>query len=201
MELDQVTFVGPSIDDTEILALLPRNLAGLLQQLNGFIQYGGGLHFRGACQKPTWHSIREAWLGEDAFHRLYPTVIPSDIPFAEDCMGDQFLLRAEQVWKLSAETGEVESLGVSLGAFLRSAQANPVEYLSMEPLSQFEQEGGKLEPGQLLAAWPPFCVKQAAEGVHLAAIPADERHQFLADFARQIRDVPDGGEIKVKWED
>jgi hypothetical protein len=34
--------------------------------------------------------------------------------------------------------------------------------------------------------------------VHLAAISADERRGFLADFAAQIRDVPDGGEIRFR---
>jgi hypothetical protein len=40
--------------------------------------------------------------------------------------------------------------------------------------------------------------KDAASGVYLAAVPADERRRFLADFAAQIRDVPDGGKIELK---
>jgi hypothetical protein len=46
MELDYVTFVGPPLDDGEILAKIPANLAGLLQPVNGFIQFHGGLHVR-----------------------------------------------------------------------------------------------------------------------------------------------------------
>jgi hypothetical protein len=201
MQLDHVTFVGPPIDDAELLARLPKNLAGLLQQINGFIQYKGGLHVRGACLEPAWHSLRDAWLGEHAFHQLYPDVQPDDVPFAEDCMGDQFLLRDGQVWRLAAETGEMGSLAVTLGEFLHSVQAEPIQYLSMQPLLQFQQEGGNLEPGQLLAAFPPFFVKQAADGVRLAAIRGDERRRFLADVAAQIRDVPDGGEIVFKFVD
>jgi hypothetical protein len=34
--------------------------------------------------------------------------------------------------------------------------------------------------------------------VRLAAVSADERRRFLADFAAQIRDVPDGGEIEIE---
>jgi hypothetical protein len=198
MELSQVTYVGPPIDDRELLAQLPANLARLSQQLNGFIQFHGGLHIRGACREPAWHSLRDAWLGEFAYHRLYPDVKPEDVPFGEDCMGDQFLLRAGQVWQLAAETGEVKPKDVSLSEFLRLAQADPLTYLAMQPLLQFHQEGGILEPGRLLAAYPPFCVKEAASGVHLAAVSADERRRFLADFAAQIRDVPDGGKIEFK---
>jgi hypothetical protein len=199
MDLDQVTYVGRPADDDELLVLAPANLAELMQQVNGFLQFQGGLHIRGACREPAWHSLRDAWLGEFAYHRLYPAVRPEDVPFGEDCLGDQFLLRDGQVLRLRAETGEVELLGVSLGEFLRLAQADPVEYLGLEPLVRFQQEGGVLKPGELLAAYPPFCVKQAAAGVHLAAVAAEERRRFLADFAAQIRDVPDGGEIEIKW--
>lgn len=88
MQLAHVTFVGPPIDDRDLLSNLPKNLADLLEQINGFIQFHGGLHLRGVCRKPVWHSLRAAWLGKHAFHRLYPEVVePEDIPFAEDAWG------------------------------------------------------------------------------------------------------------------
>src|SRR3954453_4788104 len=111
MRLEDVTFVGPPIDDPEVLGLLPPELAGLLAGQNGFVQFRGGLHVRGACRGPAWHSLREAWLGEGSFHRHYPEVRPGDVPFAEDCLGDQFLLREGRVWRLAGETGEVVPLG------------------------------------------------------------------------------------------
>jgi hypothetical protein len=197
MELDHVTFVGPPLDDGEILAQIPANLAGLLQQLNGFIQFHGGLHIRGACRQPFWHSLRDAWIGVQAFHSLYPAVHPEDIPFAEDCLGDQFLLRDGRVLRLAAETGELEALDLSLAEFFHAVQADPIDFLSLQPLLRFQRDGGTLEPGQLLAAYPPFCTEEAADGVDLAAISADERRRFLADFAAQIRDVPEGGKIVV----
>src|SRR5437016_6339491 len=118
MKLENLNYTGPAIDDPEILAKLPKGLAELLQENNGFIQYHGGLHMRGACKAPDWHSLRDAWLGEHAFHRLYPDVKPDDIPFAEDCLGDQFLLRGGEVWHLYAETGEVEALEANFKQFM-----------------------------------------------------------------------------------
>jgi hypothetical protein len=201
VELKHVTFTGPPLDDEELLARLPANLAGLLGQINGFLQFHGGLHVRGACREPTWHSLRDAWDGEAAFHRLYPEVRPEDVPFAEDNLGDQFLLRDGRVWRLAAETGEVESLEVGLAGFFEAVEADPVEFLRLHPLLQFQQEGGRLEPGQLLAAFPPFCTKESADGVSLAAISADEQRRFLADLAAQLRDVPEGGRIDYRVEE
>ena len=108
---------------------------------------------RGACREPAWHSLRE-----------------DDIPFAEDAVGDQWILRGDQVLRLAAETGDVEPLG-----------------LGLHPLLQLHQEGGRLEPGQLISVYPPFCTKESADGVSLRPVPADECHAFLWSLAEQLR--------------
>src|SRR5687767_14998925 len=46
MRLEHLDFTGPAIDDPEILGNLPKALAALLEETNGFVQYGGGLHVR-----------------------------------------------------------------------------------------------------------------------------------------------------------
>jgi hypothetical protein len=198
VQLEHVTFSGPPVDDGGMLDRLPANLAGLLRQINGFIQFHGGLHVRGACYGPDWHSLRDAWYDESAFWRLYPEVRQADVPFAEDCMGDQFLLRDGVVLKLAAETGDVESLGVNLQQFFEAVAADPVEYLSLHPLLQHQRDGGRLEPGQLLAAFPPFCTKQSADSVSLAAISAGEQRHFLVGMAAQVRNLPEGGNIDFR---
>ncbi|WP_213544330.1 hypothetical protein [Vannielia litorea] len=198
MELSHVTFQGPPLDDHELLEQLPESLAGLLDSLNGFIQFGGGLHVRGACAGPEWHSLRRAWLGPRSISDLFSTVDQSWIPFAEDCVGDQFLLRSQEVLRLSAETGEVDATGLSVGDFIRSANSNPIDFLSMEPLLQFQEEHGSLADGQLIHAYPPFCTKEAAQGVSLRAVPAWELHEFHSDLAKALPGVGGGLRIEVR---
>lgn len=192
MDLGHITFQGPPIDDREVLARLPEDLAGLLDQLNGFIQFGGGFHVRGACSEPAWHSLREAWLSESAVHELYSGVRDSDIPFGQDCLGDQFLLRDGIVRHLSAETGEVETLGLSLMQFIERIQVDPMEVLGLQPLQKFLQSGGQLEPGRLIHAYPPFCTEEAANGVSLRDVPALELLEVHAQLARQVAGLPGG---------
>jgi hypothetical protein len=190
-----VTFVGPAIDDSETLDRLPAALKKLLSDTNGFVAYGGGLHVRGACHAPDWHSMRLAWSGEFAFHATYADVAADDVPFAQDAVGDQWFLREDEVVQLSAETGEVLGTGLDLEGFLAGVEREPVETLGLHPLVQFGRESGRLEPGQLLHVYPPFCTKEAEGGVSLQAVPISERLHFLAELARQM---PATGEFRIE---
>jgi hypothetical protein len=127
--------------------------------------------------------------GERAIHALYEDVASDDIPFAQDCVGDQFLLRDGHVLRLLAETGEIEGAAIDLRDFFGQIERDPVEFLSSAP-------DHKLEPGQLLHAYPPFCMKEAAKGCSLQAVPAGELILFHAELAARLKDVPDGGKIR-----
>lgn len=199
MELHNVTWQGHAIDDAAMLRRLPETLRGLLIQINGFIQFGGGLHVRGACTAPDWHSLRFAWDGEDAFHRLYSSVMPSDVPFAEDAVGDQYLLREGIVFRLFAEFDQVESLETGLFTFLHRAQAEPMKLLSLEPLMQFSDEGGQMQPGELLSVMPPLVCRESLQDCNVRTVATTDRRRFLAGLARQIRDIPDGGSFTFDW--
>jgi len=196
MELDQITFQGPPIDDPEVMGKVPEALRNLLVQVNGFIQFGGGFHIRGACRAPLWHSLSYVWAGPTALFRLFSAVRDTDVPFAQDGLGDQYLLRDGRVLRLQAETGEIGEFSDSLPSFLEAVQREPVEILQLQPLLAFWEEGGKLEPGHLLSVYPPFCTKESAAGVSYRAIPAEERIGFLADFAAQLANHTDGAKIR-----
>lgn len=200
LDLPHLTYSGPPIDDAETLGRVPQPLRGALAQRNGCIAYRGGFHVRGACREPAWHSLREAWDGPMAFHELYEEVLDSDVPFAEDALGDQFLLRGEEVWHLWAETGEIERKALTLEAFMGEVFADATEALALEPVLAFLDAGQELKPGQLLMAYPPFCVSQSDDGVTLTAISTQERREFLATIARQIHGLPDGAEVQFRIE-
>jgi hypothetical protein len=201
LDLPHLTWSGPPIDDPETLARVPDPLRSALAARNGCIAWRGGLHVRGACREPAWHSLRSAWEGSDAFHLLYEEVLESDVPFAEDALGDQFLIRDDEVWHLWAETGEIERRAPTLEAFMAEILAEPTQSLALEPVMAFLDAGQSLEPGQLLMAYPPFCVTQSDAGVTLTAIDTFERREFLATISRQIHDLPDGAEVQFRVEE
>lgn len=192
----ETTYQGPAIDDPDILEYVPPELRELLAETNGFVRWSGGLHLRGACRKPQWHSLREAMFGPMALHALYPDVLdPTDVPFAQDCSGDQFVLRGGEVHQLAAEVGEIDPLGIDLRGFLAQIEADPVEALCMHPLLRYLRDGGVLQPGRLLLAYPPFCTGQSGAGASLRDVPALEVIRFHADLARRINDLGGGEEF------
>src|SRR5512147_2404586 len=182
LSLPHLVYSGPPVDDPAVLARLPAPLAAALQERNGCVAYLGALHVRGACHAPAWHSLRHAWEGADAYCALYPTVTPTDVPFAEDAFGNQFLLREGRVELLEAESGELHPVAPTLEAFFASVLSDPSSILAYEPLTAMARVGGRLEPGQLLSVYPPFVVAESANGVSLKPMDALERRLWLADL-------------------
>lgn len=188
---------GPPIDDNDLLARLPAEYRRLLETVNGYVAYQGGLHVRGACGAPAWHSLRSAWCGVDAIHRLFPAVAAEDLPFGQDGLVDQFVLRDGYVWKLDAEIGELKPLKLTLPEFDAAVRADADEFLALGPLREFQAQGGNLEPGQLLSVMPPFVFKESAAGVTYRAVPVLDRLKFLSHLGGELRDVHDGATVHL----
>ena len=192
-------FFGPDIDDRDTFERLPPALQTILEDTNGFVLLGGGFHLRGACSTPTWHALRRAWEGPMALHRLFKNITPQDIPFAQDAVGDQFILRQGQVHRLWAETGILEDMQMPLGDFFDQIDEDPMGFLDLGPLDLFHEDGDKLPLGHLLHVYPPLCTAQAEEGIQLKAVPADDCINFLADLARQLDGLPEGTAIEIRF--
>jgi len=191
MNIPSITWRGESPDDIEIMRELPPELVSVLAEVNGFIVHSGALHVRGASIKPEWHSLRSAWRGPQAFHVLYGAVSGSDIPFAQDQLGDQFLLRVGRIYRLDAETGEMTFFCESLSAFLKGLAGDVETFLNVSLRHT-------LQPGQLLHAYPPFCVKEASVGTSLRPCPAREVILVHARFAKEVAELPDGTRVEIR---
>jgi hypothetical protein len=55
--------------------------------------------------------------------------IPEDVPFAQDAVGDQWLLRDGRVVRLLAETGDIENHDDDLVGFGAAADRTPIDTL------------------------------------------------------------------------
>jgi len=200
MDLPGLTYRGAAIDDVDIIDRLPMDLQQLLAQRNGFVAFRGGLHVRGACTTPAWHSLRAVMEGPESFAERYRVVKRGDVPFAQNVFGDQFILRGNAVQRLDAYADTLAPIAADLTGFFALVQQDPIETLALGHLAQFEGSGETLRPGELLMEWPPFVVEGSEKGVTLRRIPVADRLEFLADIARQLRGVADGTKVEFKIE-
>jgi hypothetical protein len=193
MSISSVTWHGAAIDDAELLKDLPPELVDILNHTNGFIVHHGAFRLRGAIRAPDWHSLRSAWRGVHGFCTLYDSVLPTDVPFGQDQLGDQFLLRDDKIVRLSAETGAIRAIASSVASFFDRLKDDIVGFLNVG--LQYA-----IQPGELLFAYPPFCCQESGSGSLLKPLPAEQVILFHADLARQIKDVPDGARIVFRVE-
>ncbi len=198
MTLQGVTFQGPPLKNLEKIERLPDELIELLWQINGFVAYAGGLHLRGMVDEPGWHSFERYRSGEMALSKLFSAVENSDLPFGQDFLGNQFVLRDSEVWKLRADTGEIRGLDVELAGFFEAVRRDPIAYLRLDLLAEYHDLHGMLEPGELVHTMPPLAMRRDGRKPALKSAPVDNALSFLANFARQIADVPEGEVVNLR---
>ncbi|MCB0688962.1 MAG: hypothetical protein KDC53_20630, partial [Saprospiraceae bacterium] len=156
---------------------LPSELKSFYTEINGIVAYRGGLHIRGCVSGPDWHSLRYFWKGPKALYRQFASLRENDIPFAEDCLGDQYFWRLGTVWRLFFDNGDVEDLELELYDFFEEVEKDPVDFLDLEPLVYFLDQGNEIEAGQYLVPDPPFTVE--SDTYAFKVLPSD---QFFHDF-------------------
>ena len=191
LSIEGVTFAAPGAAD-EIDPRLPDALRAALAQHDGFIVDDGAFHMRGVgASHPSWHRLDGCVVGDGGVFDVYDVLEPGDVAFAQNMLGDQFILRGEAVYFLDAEVGELERVSGTLQAFLGSVN---------DEGDNLPRYGGRapLELGDLMHAHPPFCCVTDSGAYSLRPTGADELHRFHAELYIQMRDLPDGAQLSFE---
>ncbi|MBC7351479.1 MAG: SMI1/KNR4 family protein [Thermogutta sp.] len=187
---------GPE-DHLRSLSHLAEELAALLHQRNGFFAYQSALLVRPLShERPPLGVIQwnEAGLWKEEYHADLGEVIF----FAEDVFGNQFAIRSGGVWFFDAETGDLEFIAESLDEWARLVVGNPEYWTGYPLLQQWQAKHGTLPAGERLAPKLPFVLGGGYEVENLYSVNDVEGMRFRGSLARQIRDVPDGAQIRIK---
>ena len=186
---------GPQLSD-RLLALAGTEgaaLLALLQQRNGFYAFESALHVLPHSEDRGLESWNAPALWRDA----YADLADGYLFFAEDLFGGQFCLRGEEVGTFDPETGEFEAMANDLEGWAREILAD-YEVLTGHPLAQaWQRQHGPLPAGQRLLPKMPFVAGGEYELSNLYPLDAVEGMRFRAELARQIRDAPDGAQIRI----
>lgn len=144
-----VTYIGEPINDIDTFCLLPEYLKSVLKEMNGFSVRNNTYHIRGCVHFPDWHSLNEVWKGKTRLSNLFDSIKDDDIPIAQDCTGNQFIIRQDKMFMLDVETGNIVDWEMDFPEFL-----NQITELCYDELTDDNFNGLELEPGYVFSFYP-----------------------------------------------
>ncbi|MFV2110627.1 hypothetical protein, partial [Micromonospora sp. LOL_015] len=173
------------------------SLLPLYRAKNGFFAFESALLIRpwgGGPGSVEW------WNDELGWRSAYAALSRHAICFAKDAFGFQFTLDGSGFFSFDPETAELEYLGKNVEDWAAAILDN-ADTLTGFPLAhQWQIVNGELPPGCRLASAVPFVLGGEYSVEALRAKPDIELASFRAHVYTQIKDLPDGASVNIRFE-
>lgn len=175
-------------------------LLSLLAQKNGFYAFENALHVL-----PYWpaQSIQgrvmdiQAWNEPALWRGWYQGLLDGLIFFAEDAFGCQFGIRGEEIVSFDPESGEIEAVATSLNDWAGQLLLNYKTVTGQPVARAWQLVNGEIPQGKRLLPKIPFILGGQFDEENLIAADAVEGMRYRAELWLQLRDLPDGAQIRL----
>lgn len=167
----------------------------MLFQRNGFYALESALHVFPSHSSPQEIGL-DSWNEKTLWRSNYKGMADGCLFFAEDVFGGQFCIKDGKVYIFDPETGASDYLADNIEGWA-NAIISDYEMLTGYPLAhQWQKQYGQLSAKKRLLPKIPFVAggEFVADNLYLA--DAVEGMKLRADIANQIKDLPDGSQIK-----
>ncbi|TDS97512.1 hypothetical protein EDF84_107142 [Erwinia rhapontici] len=179
---------------------LLEELRQLLAIKNGCYGFVSALHIF-PWQATESESGLQQWNQPDLWISAFQDMALDALFFAEDIFGVQFCLRQDGVFSFEPETGEFTWLAASLEHW-SALILEEYSVLTGYPLAlDWQDQHGALPAGYRLVPKTPFIVGGEFVPDNLQAVRSEDAMRTRAQFAVQIRDLPEGTRIAVSPSD
>lgn len=169
----------------------------LLQEKNGFYCFESALHVLPSNCSAAIVNV-EHWNSDDLWRNEYGKVTKGYLFFAEDIFGSQFALRAGNAYRFDPESGEIEEMAISLEEWTGRILDN-YEYETAYPIAhEWQERNGPLAPGKRLVPKIPFILGGEYKVENLYALDAVEAMRHRADMWKQMKNLPEGAQVRLK---
>lgn len=182
--------------DLRILAgSLADDLLRMLHQRNGFYALERALHVFPSHSNQQEIGL-DAWNESALWRSDYRGLADGCLFFAEDVFGGQFCIKDNKVYTFDPETGVLDYLADDIEGWAKVIVSD-YEVLTGHPLAhQWQKQNGQLPARKRLLPKIPFVAGGEFALANLYLADAVDGMKFRADIANQIRDLPDGTQIK-----
>ena len=173
--------------------LVPPLLRPLIGARNGFYAFESCLFVRpwgGAAGSAEW------WNAAD-WRDPYGEILDGLCCFAEDVYGFQFAVDEEAFYSFDPETGELQEMANSATAWAERILADYDELTGYSMGHAWQVSNGPIGAGRRLAPAIPFVVGGEYSVAALRDKPDLELARFRAHVYEQIRDLPDGAQLRI----
>jgi hypothetical protein len=172
----------------------------LLERENGFYAFDRSLHIFGACMEPGFHSLR-VWNDPAGWRREYEDMADGCVFFAEDPLGDQYAYYEDGICRFTIETAEKTMVAATFDGWVEWLRTDLPVTTGCKLAVRWEQMNGRKRTfGTHLAAGQLFILGGEYEPDHLEEVDQFQNAGWKAWLANQIRDLPDGTEIRLEFE-
>ncbi len=171
-------------------------------EYGGFAIHEGALRFFSVCAEPEARNVIE-WNRPETWKFEYKELLPEKLwCFAEDVFGHQFCFGENGVYWLDPETGGLEYQGETFSEW-RKFIAPSIDYFTGESLAKAWHEAhdsdDPLTPDKVLMPLTLFMAGGKFEITNVFPLDAIEAMRVRGNIAYQIKDVPDGASIQIKF--
>lgn len=171
----------------------------LLRMKNGFYAFESALHVFPFVKDDCFNSqdlVR--WNTPELWKHAYGKQAETLFAFAEDIFGYQFCSKGEQIVRFDPETGNTEKICSSVEEWA-TLMCSDYNFQTGYPVAKaWQAKHGPIARGNRLV---PICPLVSKEGSYDVSnfYEVDDLKGILsrADFARQIRDVQDGQQVRI----
>ncbi len=149
--------------------------------------------------EPASTETLETWNAADGWRAAYGGMAKGLLFFAEDVFGGQFALRGDDVCTFDPETGDLARMATSLEDWAGQV-LDRYSVLTGHPLAHdWQIAHSPLEPGKRLVPTVPFVIGGDYVVDNMRAVDAEESMRLRAELALQIRHIPEGAEIRIRF--
>jgi hypothetical protein len=172
-------------------------LEQLLSVRNGFYSFESALHVFPSESSATGLGLIE-WNSANLWRSEYEDLAEGPLFFAEDVFGCQFCLLQNEVRSFDPETGEQVVLASTIEDWAKAILTDAAALTGYPLAHAWQQQNGPLMPGRRLVPKRAFVLGGEFSISNLVAIDAVSGMRSRGNLARQIRDLPDGAQVKYE---
>lgn len=173
------------------------HLRHILEIKNGFYAFEGALHVLSDLGTDAERGVIE-WNREDLWRQDYQGMADNAVFFAEDVFGVQFCIHDGSVATFDPETGGFDIVGRDIDEWAKKILADYNLWTGYSLAHAWQVKYGPIPCGTRLMPVTPFVLGGEFETTNVRAVDAVEGMTARAAIAVQIRDLPDGAQIKLR---